>query len=234
MKPVTAARDMTRAQKAAYIDFSILKPEFTTEDVVRLAEEGIEEGCATLCVNPWALDIVAPMVAGTPTGVCVVCDFPFGQGAPADKERLARSYATRSDVDELDLVINYGLLREGGWKRAGDEIAPAIAACHEHSVTVKVILETDALTPDQVSWGIEAVIRAGGDFVKTSTGFYTGGPARGAARDVVAHILARVDGRAKVKGSGNIRDKDHFLDLIDMGIDRMGVGYRSVPVVLAG
>ena len=78
----------------------------------------------------------------------------------------------------------------------------------------------------------EAAIEAGADFVKTSTGFYTGGPSVGATPELVEAMIQRVNGRCKVKGSGGIRDREHFLKLIDMGIDRMGVGYKSTPVVL--
>ena len=102
---------------------------------------------------------------------------------------------------------------------------------------VKTIFETDALTDDEIRSAAEAAIAAGSDYIKTSTGFYTGTPKHGertgAFDEMVALMQECAAGRTKVKGSGSIRDKAHFLRLIDMGIDRMGVGYRSVPVVLA-
>ncbi|MDE1537268.1 MULTISPECIES: deoxyribose-phosphate aldolase [Actinotignum] len=231
-QPEKKAAQMTRDELASYIDYSILKPQFTTEEVVELAHTGINYKCATLCINPWALDVVAPLLPGTGVGICVVADFPFGQGTAADKEMLARAYVSRGDIQDLDLVINYGLLREGKWQQAAEEIKPAIAVCREAGVVTKVILETDALDKKAIEGGVEAVIAAGGDYVKTSTGFYTGGPTVGGARDVMAHLIEVTDGRAKVKASGNVRDQAHYFDLIDMGVDRIGVGYRSVPVVL--
>ena len=95
---------------------------------------------------------------------------------------------------------------------------------------------SNALIDDEIRAAAEAVIAAGTDFIKTSTGFYTGTPTHGertgAFDDMVRLMQDAAAGRARVKGSGAIRDREHFLRLIDMGIDRMGVGYRSVPVVL--
>ena len=97
---------------------------------------------------------------------------------------------------------------------------------------MKVIFETDALTLDQTLAAADAAIEAGADFIKTSTGFYTGGPSAGATPELIRAMLARANGRYKVKGSGGIRTRELFLELIDLGIDRMGVGYKSTPVVL--
>ncbi|MGL5910056.1 MAG: hypothetical protein ACRCZP_08640, partial [Phycicoccus sp.] len=110
-----------------------------------------------------------------------------------------------------------------------------IEVCHNAGIPVKTILETDALTLDEVRAGVEAAISAGADFVKTSTGFFTGTTRHqrtGASEEMVAVLQEVAAGRCKVKGSGSIRDREHFLRLVDAGIDRMGIGYRSTPVVL--
>ena len=107
-----------------------------------------------------------------------------------------------------------------------------VDTCHSYGTAVKVILETDALTLDQIRKGTELVIEAGADFVKTSTGFFTGGKSEGATIEVIKAIMEVNQGRIKVKGSGCIRTQEHFFQLIDMGIDRMGIGYKSTPVVL--
>jgi len=104
--------------------------------------------------------------------------------------------------------------------------------CHNYGSIVKVIFETDALTIDEVKKASEVAIQAGADFLKTSTGFFTGGKSEGATSEVIAAMMEVAAGRAKIKGSGGIRDQKHFFELIDMGIDRMGIGYRSTPVVL--
>ena len=105
-------------------------------------------------------------------------------------------------------------------------------ACHAHGTAVKVILETDTLNEEQIRQGCECAIAAEADFVKTSTGFITGYEGKGATNEVIRLMMDQCDGRIKIKGSGGIRTREHFLELIDMGIDRMGIGFKSTPVVL--
>ena len=120
-------------------------------------------------------------------------------------------------------------------QRVEDDLRAVIELCHEYDVPVKVIFETDALTRDEIKAAAEASIAAGADFIKTSTGFFTGTTqheATGAFDDMVAFMTECAAGRAQVKGSDSIRDRAHFLRLIDAGIDRMGIGYRSTALVL--
>jgi deoxyribose-phosphate aldolase len=236
MKPGKPAREMTVEELAAYIDHSVLKPEFTPDEVRREVEVALSYGCKTVCINPAAIEIARPLCADTGTGVCVVVDFPFGCSSTKSRVEQAR-IALRAGVDELDLVANYGWIRGGRIDRAEADLRAVIDLCHEHGVPVKVIFETDALTRPEIAAAAEASIAAGADFIKTSTGFYTGSPQHpelGASDDIVAFMLECADGRCKVKGSGAIRDVDHFFRLIDAGIDRMGIGYRTTPVVLGG
>lgn len=226
------ASEMTLRELAAFIDQSVLKPQFTQNEIRQFIQEGIDFGCKTVCINPSALDIASELCEGTKTKICVVCDFPFGLSSPAVKEASAKAYCARGDVFELDVVSNYGWIRSGQWDWVRDDIQRTCDACHAHGVPVKVILETDALDMDQIMQATDAVIQAGADFVKTSTGFYTGGPGVGASPELIGAIIKRVGGRCKVKGSGGIRTRERFLELIDMGIDRMGIGYASTPVIL--
>jgi deoxyribose-phosphate aldolase len=227
-----SAREMSTRELAAYIDQSVLKPEFSQAEIAKHIQEGVDFGCATVCVNPTALDIAAHLTEGSDTGICVVCDFPFGLSTTRSKVEQAREYCSRGDVAELDVVANYGWIRSGLYREVGDEVRAVTDVCHAYDVVVKVILETDALTADQVRASAEVAVEAGADFLKTSTGFYTGGSSVGASREVIALLMDVARGRCKVKGSGGIRDQRRFFDLIDMGIDRMGIGYRSTPVVL--
>ena len=232
MQPTKKAAEMTERELARYIDQSVLKPEFTVGEIRRWAQEGIDFGCATVCINPASLPVVAPMVEGTGTGLCVVCDFPFGLATTEAKAALAEMYCSRWDIEDLDIVANYGRLRSGDLGYVVEDLKPTVEACHRHGTLVKVIIETDFLTPGQVADGTRCAIEAGADFIKSSTGFVTGVPSVGATAEVAAKMIEAAEGRIKVKGSGGIRTREHFLDLIDMGIDRMGVGYRSTPVVL--
>lgn len=223
---------MTVKELAAYIDQSVLKPEFTEEDVRKYIQEGVDFGCKTVCINPAWLDVAAEMTKGTDTHICVVCDFPFGLSTTESKVTQAEMYCKRGDIFELDVVANYGWIRSGRYDDVEKDIRAVCEVCHKYGTAVKVILETDALTPEQITEGAKAVVRAGADFVKSSTGFYTGGPCVGATTEVVQLMMDAAEGKAKVKGSGCIRTREHFLELIDMGIDRMGIGYKSTPVVL--
>lgn len=232
MKPTKKSAEMTVRELASYIDQSVLKPEFTVDEIKKYSQEGIDYGCATICINPSSLPIVAPMVEGTSTGLCVVCDFPFGLATTEGKALLAEEYCSKWNIQDLDIVANYGWLRSGMHDEVVKDLIPTVEAAHRHGTQVKVINETDALTPEQIADGTRCAIEAGADFIKSSTGFLAGHENVGATTEVVKAMMDAAGGRIKVKGSGCIRTREHFLELIDMGIDRMGVGYRSTPVVL--
>jgi deoxyribose-phosphate aldolase len=234
MKPIKPAAEMSVAELAAYIDHSVLKPDFTPDDVRREVIAGIGFGCRTVCINPSSIEIAAPLCDGTATGTCVVVDFPFGSSTTASRVAQTR-IVLDAGVDEVDIVANYGWIRGGELARVEEDLRAVVEPCHDAGVPVKVIFETDALTRDEIRAAAEASIAAGADFIKSSTGFYTGTnqhPSPGASDEMVAFMIECAAGRCKVKGSGAIRDRAHFLRLIDAGIDRMGIGYRSTPVVL--
>lgn len=234
MKPALPAAQLSIAELAAYIDHSVLKPDFTPDEVRREVENGVRYGCKTVCINPASIEIAKPLCDGTGTGICVVADFPFGTSSTASKVAQTR-IVLEAGIQELDIVANYGWIRGGQLDRVAADLRAVIEPCHEAGVPVKVIFETDALTFPQIRAAIEASIAAGADFIKTSTGFYTGTNQHaqtGASDEMIAFMIETAAGRCHVKGSGSIRDRAHFLRLIDAGIDRMGVGYRSTPVVL--
>ena len=226
------ASEMTKKELARYIDQSVLKPEFTQSEIRKYIQEGIDFYCKTVCINPSAIDIAKEMCAGTETGLCVVCDFPFGLSTTASKVMQAEEICKTGGIEDLDIVANYGWIKSGFWEQVGNDIKAVADACHKYGTLLKVIFETDALTLEEVAKATDIACNAGADFVKTSTGFYTGGENKGATPEVIRLMQDTAKGRCKIKGSGGIRDRDHFLQLIDMGIDRMGVGYRSTPTVL--
>ena len=232
MKPIKKAKEMTIAELASYIDQSVLKPEFTQEDIRKYIKEGVDYGCKTVCINPASLDIARELCNGTNTGICVVCDFPFGLSSTESKAKQAELICEGGDIEDLDIVSNYGWIRSGKWDAVEADIKAVADVCHKYGTNLKVIFETDALTLDEIAKATDVACNAGADFVKSSTGFYTGGPQKGATTEVVDVMIKAANGRCKVKGSGCIRTREHFLELIDMGIDRMGIGYKSTPVVL--
>ncbi|MBR5048510.1 MAG: deoxyribose-phosphate aldolase, partial [Erysipelotrichaceae bacterium] len=199
-----------------------------------LTKDGVQLGCATICINPGYMDLCRPYVEGSETRLCPVCDFPFGTSSTESRVAQARILVDHhADViGELDIVANYGKIRSGEYDEVTEDLRAVVAVCHEKNVPVKVILETDALSEEQVRRGCHCVMDAGADFVKTSTGFLTGFEAHGATPEIIRVIMEEVGENCQIKGSGCIRTREHFLQLINMGIDRMGIGYRSVPVVL--
>ena len=226
------ASKMAKEQLAAFIDYSILKPEFTTTEIVELAKDGVARKCATLCVNPAYIELCQPHVFGTSTSICPVCDFPFGASSTASRIKQIEEIAKYGSVKEIDIVANYGLLKSGELDAVTEDLRQAAAACHEHDKELKVILETDALSKDEIINGCRCCLEAKVDFVKTSTGFLTGHEQIGGAVEVIKLIMSEVQGRAKIKASGCIRTREHFLALIDLGVDRCGIGYKSVKTVL--
>ena len=223
---------MSRRELAQYIDYSVLKPEFTEEEIITLTKDGVELGCATICINPGYMELCEPYVKGSATMLCPVTDFPFGTSSTASRVQRIEDVAKYDSVKEVDIVANFGKLRAGKREEVVKDLKECVSAAHKYGRKIKVILETDALTVDQVKEGCQCCIEAGADFVKTSTGFLTGFEANGATPEIIQIMMEEVAGKCKVKGSGCIRTREHFLKLIDLGIDRMGVGYKSVPVVL--
>ena len=230
--PAKKAADMTVRELAAYIDYSVLKPEFTEKEIIALTKDGAALGCATICINPGYIELCEPYVKGTDTMLCPVTDFPFGTSSTEAKVAQIEIAARYDSVKEIDVVANFGLIRAGRYDRVTADIKACADAAHRHGRALKVIFETDALNEEQVRQACRCAMEAGADFVKTSTGFLTGHEAHGATPEIIRAMMDEVGDRCQIKGSGCIRTREHFLQLIDMGIDRMGIGYRSVPVVL--
>ena len=232
MKPAKKASEMTVKELAKYIDYSVLKPEFTEKEIVALTKDGVNLGCATICINPGYIDLCEPYVRGSDTMLCPVCDFPFGTSSTESKVKQIELVAKYDTVKEVDIVANFGMIRSGKYDEVTKDLKACADAAHKYGREIKAIFETDALNEEQIRKTCKCCIDAGIDFVKTSTGFLTGFELHGATPEVIKIMMEEVDGKCKIKGSGCIRTREHFLQLIDMGIDRMGVGYKSVPVVL--
>ena len=226
------ACEMSRDELAHYIDYAVLKPETTETELIEATKKGVELKVRSVCVNPAYVALLEPYVKGTHTRISPVADFPFG--ASSTKSRLAQleDVMKYDSVEEIDIVMNYGKLRSGKDEEVTEDLKACADLCHEYGRKLKVILETDALTTDEIIRGCHCVMNAGADFVKTSTGFLTGHELRGAANDVVELLLKETDGKCLVKGSGVIRTREHFLELIDMGVDRLGINYTSAAKIL--
>lgn len=232
MKLTKKANEMSAKELAKYIDYSVLKPEFTEKEIIELTKDGVQRGCATICINPGYMDICEPYVKNSDTMLCPVCDFPFGTSSTESRVQQIEMVAKYDSVKEVDIVVKFGWVRGNMYDKVAQDLKACVAACHKYGRKLKVIFETDALNEEQIRKTCQCCVDAGVDFVKTSTGFLTGFEAYGATSEIIKIMMDEVEGKCLVKGSGGIRAREHFLQLIDMGIDRMGVGYKSVPVVL--
>lgn len=232
IKTTKKAKDMSLKELASYIDYSVLKPEFTKEQIIELCKDGVKLECATICINPGYLDICEPIVKGSKTMLCPVCDFPFGTSSTESRIKQIEIVAKYETVKEIDVVANFGKIRGGNYDEVLEDIKKCVEISHKYNKPLKVIFETDCLNYEQVKKMVNVCIEAKADFVKSSTGFLTGFEAKGATEELIKIMLDEAKDKIKVKGSGCVRTQERFFNLIDMGVDRLGVGYKSVPVVL--
>lgn len=209
---------MRRAELAKYMDHTLLKPEATAEDIDRVVGEAIRYGTASVCVNPYWVGRVAAGLAGTGVNPCAVVGFPLGATTTQSKVAEARGALT-DGAREIDMVINVGELRAGAREAVRDDIAAVAEAVHESDALLKVIIETCLLTDDEKRLACELAVEAGTDFVKTSTGFSTGG----ATAADVRLMRETVGPDVGVKASGGIRTLADALAMVDAGASRLGV-----------
>ena len=213
-----SAKEMTNYELARYMDYSILKPEFTEEKVAQLAKWGVEHKVRCIAVNPCWMDLCIPLCEGSESTVAPAVDFPFGNGTTAMRVAQIEDIAKRPEVIELDVVMNFGLLRSGKDEEVIKDLTACAKAAHAHNIVIKVILETDALSEEEIRRGCECVIAAGCDYIKTSTGFSTGG----ATVEDVALMRGVVGDELGVKASGGIRSREAAEAMIAAGATRIG------------
>ena len=216
---------------ASYIDHAVLDPQMTVEQLKEKIIIGVNYGCKSVCVNPSAIDIAKDCIQGSKTLLCVVCDFPFGCSHIESKLMQAQAIIDKGDIYEIDMVMNYGLLKSHEYEKVIHEITLMSHLCHQHHVGLKVIVETDALTKEEIKAAVECCIKGEADFIKTSTG-YLKSEHLGASPDVIRLIVETAQGRIKVKGSGCVRSRERLVELIELGIDRAGVGCSSTEKIL--
>ena len=206
---------MDKKTIASMIDHTLLKPEATPAQVEKLCAEAAEYHFASVCVNPVYIPLAARLLDGTGVKVCCVVGFPLGAIAPEQKAAEAVSCAAMG-AEELDMVIHVGAAKAGDWALVQRDIAGVVKAAAGR--TVKVIIETCLLTDEEKVKACEAAKAAGADFVKTSTGFSTGG----ATTHDIALMRKTVGPEMGVKASGGIRDYATAMAMIEAGANRIG------------
>ena len=202
---------------AALIDHTLLKPDATHSEIDRLCHEAIEYGFATVCVNPWYVPLAARLLRGSMVKVCTVVGFPLGATLPKIKAHEAEE-AIKLGAQEIDVVQNIGVLKSGQNERVEVDLRGVVEISHQAGAICKVILETVLLSREEKVRGALLAKRAGADFVKTSTGFASGG----ATVEDVALLRETVGGEIDVKASGGIRNLDDLRAMVTAGATRIG------------
>ena len=199
-----------------YIDHTILKPEAQKADIERICKEAVEHDFASVMVNPCWIPFVKEQIKGSDVLAACVVGFPLGANSTAVKVFEVKD-AIAKGADEVDMVINIGQLKDGNDEYVTDEIRQLKAAAGNK--TLKVIIETCLLTDDEKIRACKDVVAAGADFVKTSTGFSTGGAT---VSDVKLMKEAVKGSSVKVKASGGVRSPEDFKAMIEAGAERIG------------
>lgn len=209
---------------AKYIDHTILKPEATVEDVRKLCGEAKEYGFASVCVNACYAKLVSTELKGSDVKTCVVVGFPLGAMTKAAKA-FETTEAIENGANEIDMVINVGALKAKDYELLKEDIEAVVNAAKGKAI-VKVIIETCLLNDEEKVKACEISKKSGADFVKTSTGFSTGG----ATKEDIALMRKTVGENLGVKASGGIRDYNTAMEMINAGASRIGAS-ASIAII---
>ena len=199
-----------------YIDHTLLAPQATATQITQLCDEAREHDFFAVCVNPARVRHAKAVLASAAVKICTVIGFPLGADSSAAKAFAARD-AVENGADELDMVMNIGLAKDGDWAAVQADIAAVVQEAAGQAL-VKVILETCLLTADDIRHACAAAMQAGADFVKTSTGFSSGG----ATIEAVRLMRACVGPDFGVKAAGGIRTPEDFRAMLAAGANRIG------------
>lgn len=199
-----------------YFDHTLLKAEATSDQVLKLCDEALEYHFASVCVNPVFVPLAAGKLAGSDVKVCTVIGFPLGANEPAVKAMEA-ALAVDEGAEEVDMVVNIGKAKEKDFAYIQEEIAKVKQASRE--ALLKVIIESSALSDDEIIGCCKAAMAAKADYVKTSTGFHKTG---GASAHAVSLMRQTVGETMGVKASGGIHSLAEAQEMIEAGASRIG------------
>jgi deoxyribose-phosphate aldolase len=198
-----------------YIDHTLLKQTATIDDINKLCKEAIAHNFASVCVNPCFVKYASDLLKSSDIKVCTVVGFPLGANSTLSKMYEA-NLAITDGASEIDMVINISDAKMHNFKNIEDEIKKVKQVCK--SIVLKVIIETCLLSDYEKKLVCQAIINAGADFVKTSTGFSSGG----ATVEDIRLLKTICDGKLKIKASGGIKNKSTAIEMITAGADRIG------------
>lgn len=212
---------------APFIDHTVLKPDSTADDVRKVCSEAVEYGFASVCILPMYVALAFELLEGTEVVVCTVVGFPLGANHTAVKVSETQ-LAIQQGALEIDMVANVSALKSGDTALVLKDIESVIQAAHGMGAIVKVIIETCLLSDDEKRLMGQIVTDAKADFIKTSTGFSTGG----ATLEDVQLLNSSTGPDVRVKASGGVRDRETALKMIEAGASRIGTS--SGVIIVAG
>ena len=215
---------MATTNVAAMIDHTLLKPEATKEQIETLCQEAIENKFFSVCVNPVWVRTSKELVKNSGVKVCTVIGFPLG-ASTSETKAFETINAIENGADEVDMVINIGALKDQNDTLVESDIRAVVEAAKGKALT-KVIIETSLLTKEEKIRACEISVKAGADYVKTSTGFSTGG----ATFDDIALMRKTVGPSIGVKASGGVRSTEDAQKMIEAGATRIGAS-SSVDII---
>lgn len=210
--------EITKKNVAGIIDHTLLKQNASSEQIAKICEEAMEYHFASVCINPCYVAQCAKALKDSEVNVCTVIGFPLGATSSASKAFEAR-VAIADGADEVDMVVNVGMIKSNNWEFVKNDIQAVVDAAAPTKTLVKVIIETCLLTDEEKVQVCQIAKECGADFVKTSTGFSTGG----ATPEDVALMRKTVGPDMGVKASGGIHTAEEAIACINAGANRLGV-----------
>ncbi len=207
---------MDKNTLAVYIDHTVLKPDATENDVIKLCKEALEYKFASVCVNAGYVELAYSMLKDSEVKVCTVVGFPLGATLP-DVKAFEAAKAIELGATEVDMVINIGAMKSGKYELVEKDIKAVVDACKEKAL-LKVIIETCLLTDEEKVIACELSKKVGAEYVKTSTGFSTSG----ATAEDIALMRKTVGEELGVKASGGVKTLELALKMIEAGASRIG------------
>lgn len=207
---------MDKKEMAKYLDDTLLKADATPEQIVKICEEAKTYGCASVCVNSSYVPLVAKELSGSEVKTCCVIGFPLG-ACTSESKAAETADSIEKGANEVDMVIQIGRAKAGEWDYVKSDIEAVVKAAAGKAI-VKVIIETCLLMDEEKIKACQIAKEAGADFVKTSTGFSTGG----ATVEDIRLMRETVGKDMGVKASGGVRDFEKAQAMIDAGATRIG------------
>ena len=215
---------MDKKRLAKMIDHTILKPDATKEEVIKICEEAKRYSFASVCINPSRIKLAKDILDGSEVKICTVIGFPLG-ATSTESKRFETEQAIKDVATEVDMVINIGSLKDKDYDYVYNDIKAVVEVAKNKALT-KVIIETCLLNDDEKVMACNLAKKAGADFVKTSTGFST----KGATVEDIKLMRETVGKSIGVKASGGVRTYDQAMEMINNGANRIGAS-ASIAII---